>query len=260
VLGLERPPRWAILLLVTLVVGNTALFAYLTLRPDPVDPFAGRPAPVAATTSSAPAPPPEEPAAEESATADEPQVLAVYGDGYSTGSTLGGLGPAGWPALVAEDLDAELRLNAVSMAGFAQAGSTGQDFSDIATASPVPDADVTVVFGSRNDLGNSAIAVGGGAAETFRAIRAAAPETELVVVGPAWSDAAVPSDLYLLRNAVEAAALDADATFIDPLDDGWFATTAGLIAPDGISPTDAGHELLADRIAPVVEVALRTTD
>lgn len=242
-----------------LVVANAALFAYLTLRPDPVDPYAGRPAPVAATSSSPRPAPPEEPVTEEPAATEEPPVLAVYGDGYSTGSTLGGQGPAGWPALVAQRLDADLRLNAVPMAGFARAGSTGQDFSDIVTASPVPDATVTVVFGSRNDLGNSAVTVGAGAAETFAAIRSAAPGTELVVVGPAWSDTAVPANLLLLRDALEAAALEAGAAFVDPLEDDWFATPTGLIAVDGISPTDAGHRFLADRIAPVVEAALPTT-
>ena len=259
-LGLERPPRWAILLLVALVAANAALFAYLFLRPDPVDPFAGRPAPAAATSGSARQTPPAEPVTEEPAATDEPPVLAVYGDGYSTGSTLGGQGAAGWPALVAERLDAELRLNAVPMAGFARAGSTGQDFADIAAASPVADADVTVVFGSRNDLNTSLASVAAGAAETFARIRTAAPETELVVVGPAWSDAAIPPNLFLLRDAVEEAALEAGATFVDPLADGWFATPTGLIANDGISPTDAGHEFLASRIAPTVEAALQTAN
>ncbi|MGY1914963.1 SGNH/GDSL hydrolase family protein [Blastococcus sp. SYSU DS0973] len=258
-LGLERPPRWGIITLVALVVVNAALLTYLALRPAPEDPFAGRSAPAGQASEVSPDTPSDGAASPAPASTEEPPVLAVYGDGYSTGSDLGGRGAAGWPALVAERSGADLQLNAVSMAGFARAGVTGQDFADIAAASPVPEADVTVVFGSRNDLGSSSAAVGAGAAEAFASIRTAAADTELVVVGPAWSSAAVPADLYLLRDAVEDAAIAAGATFVDPLADDWFAAPSGLIAADGISPTDAGHRYLAERIAPAVEQALEAT-
>lgn len=255
-LGLERPPRWGIVALIVLAIGNAALLTYLALRPAPVDPGAGRPAPAAQTAEALS---PSTPGAgTEAVAAPDPAVepvLAVYGDGYSTGSTLGGLGAAGWPALVAEQVEADLQLNAVSMSGYAAVGTTGQDFPDLVTASPVPDAAVTIVFGSRNDLGNSPAAVEAAAFETFAQIRATAPETDLVVVGPAWSDDDVPADLFLLRDAVRDAALAAGASFVDPLELGWFSDSAG-IAPDGVSPTDTGHQVLADNIAPVVQQAL----
>jgi lysophospholipase L1-like esterase len=254
VLGLARPPRWGIVTLVALVLVNAALLTYLALRPTPSDPLAGRtPAPAAQTsdvippataTSSAPPAP------------MTPPVLAVVGDGYSTGSALGGQGAAGWPALVAQELGAQLRLNAVSMAGYAAVGTTGQDFSGITAASPVPDAAVTIVFGSRNDLGESVAAVAEGATETLELIRSSAPGTQLVVVGPAWSSAQVPDAIYPVRDAVEAAAEAAGATFVDPLKEGWFSQPATLVAPDGISPTDAGHAFLASRIAPAVQATL----
>ena len=258
-LGLARPPRWGIVTLVALVLVNGALLTYLALRPTPPDPLAGRtPAPAArmsdvtppataTATSSAPAVP------------ATPPVLAVVGDGYSTGSALGGQGAAGWPALVAEQLGAELRLNAASMAGYTALGTTGQDFSGIVAASPVPDADVTVVFGSRNDLGESVAAVAEGAAETFQLIRSSAPETQLIVVGPAWSSAQVPDALYPVRDALDEAAQEAGANFVDPLEEGWFSQPATLIATDGISPTDAGHGFLASQIAPLVQQALAAT-
>ena len=255
-LGLARPPRWGIVTIVALVLANGVLLTYLFLRPAPVDPLAGRtPDPAAQTSVTTPPAPSSEPAGEPVEPAATP-VLAVYGDGYSTGSALGGQGATGWPALVAQQTGADLRLNAVSMAGYASIGTTGQDFADIATASPVPDATVTVVFGSRNDLGEPLAAVTQGAATTFQAIRSAAPETQLVVVGPAWSNADVPAELQTLRDAVRDAAEGAGAAFVDPLAEGWFSQPATLIAPDGISPTDAGHSFLASRIAPAVRQAL----
>jgi lysophospholipase L1-like esterase len=262
VLGLERPPRWGIVTLAMLATGNAVVFAFLTLSPAPDDPFAGRPAPVAqppsASTASAPTQGNDVATTDGTAVSAEAPVLAVYGDGYTAGSTLGGQDAAGWPALVAAALKADLRLNAVSMAGFSAIGTTGQDFADLASSGPVPDAAVSIVFGSRNDIGSTASAVGQGAEQTLRLIRNAAPQTRLVVVGPAWSSADIPPELYVLRDAVQQAARAAGATFIDPLAAGWFSEPGALIAADGISPTDSGHAAVASWLIPVIQEALAT--
>jgi lysophospholipase L1-like esterase len=241
--------------LAVLLIANLGLFAYLILRPDPADPLEGRPAPAAATTSSAPSAssPTETAAPTASATeAATTPVLAVYGDGYSSGSALGGQGEAGWPALLAGRLGAQLQLGAAARSGYVAIGTTGQDFADQVAAMPVPDATVTIVFGSRNDLGQPVTDVASSATETLDAIRSTAPDTAIVVVGPAWSDADVPSELNDQRDAVASAAAAAGATFIDPLDEGWFAEPGNLIASDGVSPTDTGHQFIADSLAPVV--------
>ena len=257
-LGLERPPRWGIALLIALVAGNIALFGFLALRPDPEDPYAGRAAPAAdqsPVTDAAALPSTEAPSSAPAAETTVSPVLAVYGDGYASGNTLGGQGAAGWPALVAQQTGAELRLNAVSQAGYASLSTTGQTYLDLVQASPVPDADVTVVFGSRNDDGESVSEVAANAAEVFSAIQASAPDTTLVVIGPVWSDAAPTAGVLAANDAVEQAAAAAGVTFVDALEAGWFATGEG-IAPDGISPTDAGNTYLADLVAPVVTDAL----
>src|SRR3954451_7485517 len=100
-LGLERPPRWGIALLIALVVGNIALFSFLGLRSSPEDPGAARTQPAAdqaplAEQSAAPSTPAT---AAPSAPPAERPVLAVYGDGYAAGNNLGGQGSTGWPAL-----------------------------------------------------------------------------------------------------------------------------------------------------------------
>jgi lysophospholipase L1-like esterase len=255
VLGLDRPPRWGVVALLALVLANGVVFSYLALRPTSAESTTARSAPAAQAQDGAPtssAPPTQ------SGDAAEPElpVLAVYGDGYSTGNPLGGQGADGWPALVGQKLEADLRLHAVSRAGYAAIGTTGLNFPAAVRANPVPDADITVVFGSRNDLGNTRAAVAASAAETLQLIRSTAPSTKLVVIGPAWSSADVPAELVALRDAVRAAAADADVVFVDPLADGWFGQPTGLIATDGISPTDAGHAYLAERILPVLRQAL----
>jgi lysophospholipase L1-like esterase len=255
-LGLERPPRWGIALLIALVVGNIALFSFLSLRPDPEDPYAGRTQPAADQAAlPAAAPSTTAPASAATTAPAETPLLAVYGDGYAAGNTLGGQGAKGWPALVAQQVGAELALSAVPQAGYVSVGTTGQDYGSLVQTSPVPEADVTVVFGSRNDADESPETVAEKAGLVIDHIRAEAPETTLVVIGPVWSDANPPEGVLAVNDAVRSAAADADVTFVDALDAGWFGDGQG-IASDGVSPTDAGHARLAGLITPAVAEAL----
>jgi lysophospholipase L1-like esterase len=194
-------------------------------------------------------------ASAEPTTDDSPPVIAVYGDSYSAGSDEGGKGPAGWPALVAGRLDADVRLHSVRGAGYVAAGGGGT-FLDQVQAFPEPDADVVLLFGSRNDTGAPAQDISDQAAGTYEAVRTASPSADLVVVGPAWSDEGVPSDTLLARDAVRSAAEELGVTFVDPLADGWFFGRLELIGQDAIHPTDEGHAYLAGLIEPVLRDAL----
>ncbi|MGY1698684.1 SGNH/GDSL hydrolase family protein [Geodermatophilus sp. SYSU D00766] len=259
-LDLERPPRWGIVALLALVLVNAAVFAGMALRPAAEDPYG--PTRLAAASAPTPAPAAGTPAPVDAATSPEPAstpVLAVYGDGYAAGNPSGGLGPAGWPAQVAASVGAELSLHAVARAGYAALGVTGEDLPAVVRANPVPDAAVTVLFGSRNDGDESTPAVEANASAAIAAVRQQAPDTVLLVVGPVWSDGDVPAGVVAARDAVRSAAEAAGAEFVDPVAEGWFADVTGLIATDGVSPTDQGHAYLAERIAPAVEAALAGT-
>lgn len=234
-------------------LANVALFSFLAVRPTFAESQTEAPSPAATATIATPS---TETPASVSAQQEVAPVLAVYGDGYSAGSPLGGQADAGWPALVARAVGADLRLNAVPRTGYVTAADSGQDFAAVAGARPVSDAAVTVVFGSRNDASASPASVEAKAAEAFQEIRSQAPGTKLVVVGPAWSSDQVPDGLIAVRDAVQAAATGAGAAFVDPLADRWFEQPEGLIAEDGISPTDEGHQYLADLIRPAVSAAL----
>ncbi|MFD2092762.1 SGNH/GDSL hydrolase family protein [Blastococcus deserti] len=254
-LRLERPPVWGILALVLLVLGNVAVLTVMTVRPTPADTYTPR----AATSITDAAEPSDAEDGEEPPAASTPQApvtLHVYGDGYAVGNELGGLDSAGWPALVAQRIGAELVLTAVPRAGYASVGVSGEIYLDLVERSPAGDATVTVLFGSRNDADEDLALVQSNAAQAIAAIRQGAPGTTLVVVGPAWSDADVPAAALAVRDAVRAAAEAGGATFVDPLADGWFAQRPELIASDGISPTDGGHVYLADLLAPVLQKAV----
>ena len=196
-----------------------------------------------------------EPSAEPTGGAESP-VVAVYGDAYSAGSAQGGAGAAGWPALVADRLDADVRLHAVPGAGYV-AGLGGGTFLAQVRKAPEPDADVVVVFGSRNDTGAPSQEIADRAAEVYGALQTASPSAAVVVIGPAWSDEAVPAETLLVRDAVRTAAADAGLTFVDPLEEGWFFGRLELIGSDAIHPTDEGHAYLADLFEPVLREALQ---
>ena len=148
-------------------------------------------------------------------------------------------------------------VHAVPGAGYvAEAPNTGDTFGTLAQQAPERTADVTIVFGSRNDYIATPDVVYAAATQTFSTIRAAAPNTRLLVIGPAWTDAAVPVELPRVRDAVQRAAADAQATFVDPLAEGWFVGLPELIGTDVVNPTDQGHVYLADRIEPALRQVL----
>lgn len=232
-----------VLAVTALVVGASAWYAS-NRTPPAFDP----PDEAAVSTAPTTAPP------------DRTPVLAFYGDWFVSGTDEGGLGPAGWPAIVSERVGAKgTPPHAVADAGYvADSAITADTFVTLAENSPERDADVTIVFGGRNDYLAEPAEITAAATRTFQAIRAAAPETQLLVIGPAWSDAAVPEEIPPIRDAVQQAAVGAGATFVDPLTERWFFDDLGLFGADVISPTDAGHLYLADRIEPVVRQLLST--
>lgn len=236
-----------VLLVAAVAVGVSAWQAANRTPPtyEPPTDFNASAVPTAATTPTA------------STTYGRP-VLAFYGDWYVSGTELGGQGAAGWPAIVSERIGAEATVaHAMPSAGYVvRADTTGDTFLTLVQNGPEPTADLTIVFGGRNDYLFPPEEIAAAVTRTFEAIRAAAPDTELLVIGPTWSDAVVPPELPPVRDAVQQAAAAADATFVDPLAERWFFDDTGLIGADLISPTDAGHVYLADRIEPIVRQLL----
>jgi len=153
--------------------------------------------------------------------------IAVIGDSYTAGSTEGG-------------------------AGYGQPGSHGSVFQDL-TARAVRRNDVLVVFfGSRNDQPVNPAEFPDMAAGTLHLARFAAPDARVLVIGPPWPTATPPPAVLTIRNSLRAQAAAIGATFVDPIDAGWFVGRPDLIGHDGVHPTDAGHVYLAEKIAPLI--------
>jgi lysophospholipase L1-like esterase len=187
--------------------------------------------------------------------------VAVVGDSYTTGTDEGGLGPKSWTARawqtlaqggvrIAADVAAEGR------AGYCVPGDHGSVFEDL-TARAVKPGDVLVVFfGSRNDQGVDPGLLAERDRNTFDLARRTARSARFLVIGPPWPTADVPDSILQVRDVLNGAARAAGAAFVDPIGDGWFVDRPDLIGADGVHPNDAGHEYLADKIAPLIRTQL----
>jgi len=189
--------------------------------------------------------------------------VAVVSDSYTTGTDEGGEGPRSWPARawqilaqggerIASDVGAEGR------AGYVVRGDRGSVFEDLAAHGVKPDDALVVFFGSRNDQGVDPGMLAERARGTFDLARRLAPSAKFLVIGPPWPTADVPPAMFQIRDVLGAAAAAAGAAFVDPIAERWFVDQPDLIGADGVHPTDAGHQYMADMIAPLIRTQLST--
>lgn len=190
------------------------------------------------------------------------QRVAVIGDSYTSGSPQGGNGDRRWTAIVtsqlrAHGIDVVARVGAEGGAGYVQGGRhTGEVFADKIAAAVRPNDTLVVFFGSRNDSRASAAQMARATCDTLRNAEIAAPAARLLVIGPPWVDANPPHYILQARDILRDRATELGAQFVDPIADGWFVDRPDLIGTDGVHPTDAGHEYMAQKIEPVIEQQL----
>jgi hypothetical protein len=187
--------------------------------------------------------------------------IAVIGDSYTTGTDIGGLGPKGWTARAWREL-ADFRVpvtadvGAEGGAGYGTRGNRGSLFEDLTARTVRPDDVLVVFFGSRNDQNVDPAQLSVLAYGTFQLARRIAPSATFLVIGPPWPTADPPAAIVRIRDALQYQAGIAGAKFVDPIAERWFVTQPALIGRDGVHPTDAGHEYMADKIAPLIAAQL----
>lgn len=189
--------------------------------------------------------------------------LAVVGDSYTTGTNEGGLGERSWTARAwnllgtrGERISADVA--AEGRAGYGMPGDHGSVFEDLTARAVQPDDVLVVFFGSRNDETVDPGVVAEKARSTFDLARRLAPSARFLVIGPPWPTADVPLPMLQIRDAVGAAAGAVGATWVDPIAERWFVGRPDLIGADGVHPNDAGHQYMADKIAPLIRTQLST--
>jgi len=191
--------------------------------------------------------------------------VSIVGDSYTSGSAVGGNGPANWTAvarrLLADDgYPVDLSVLGLSGSGYVRVGGTGTTFTDAIPGAVTDQTQLVVVFGSINDGSSDPAAVASSAELALQRIDLAAPQALVMIIGPQWIDADPPANLLAIRDAVATAvAAHPRASFVDPLAEEWFGGAASsLIGRDGLHPTDAGHRHLAELIAPRIAAAIDT--
>ncbi|MGO9153277.1 Rv0518 family GDSL lipase [Mycobacterium sp.] len=187
--------------------------------------------------------------------------VAVIGDSYTTGTDEGGQGPNAWTArawqtLAQRGTQIGADVAAEGKAGYAAPGDHGSIFEDLTARAVKPDDALVVFFGSRNDQGADPGLLAEKAREAFLLARRFAPTARFLVIGPPWPTADVPASVLQIRDVINAQARAVGAAFVDPIGDRWFVDRPDLIGVDGVHPNDAGHEYLADTIAPLIRMQL----
>lgn len=188
--------------------------------------------------------------------------VAVIGDGYTGGSRMGGYRSHGWPALAAAELrkqgvNIELKVGAEDGSGYVTAGREhGLVFDNQVPEVVNQRTRLVVIFGSTSDMGAPIEELLPAVEHTLGDARAA-PNASLLVIGPAWADNNPPPALLAVRDTVRAGAQSVGATFVDPIAEHWLASGPDLVGADHISPTDAGHVHMAEKIAPLIAQQLR---
>lgn len=202
-------------------------------------PAPGEPAPPAAPGA------PAQPAAATS--------VAFLGDGYTSGTPLGGQGLANYTSLLASpDRWKLVTSDSVYGSGYVAAPALQARLQKLVASGP----ELVVVNAGRADDRSDPAAVGAAAGRLYQDLRTALPQAKVVVIGPMWLGADAPPRMLAVRDAIRDAATTAQLPFVDPLADRWFnGRDQDGIAPDGQILNDKGHQ----RMAQLVEDALTRT-
>lgn len=173
-----------------------------------------------------------------------------------------GLDPAGtandWSALAATALTragspVARSVAAADGAGWAARAADGRTFADLADRVTSDQTRVVVLLGSRNDLTDPS-AVGAGAQQVLRVVKAKAPQAQVVVVGPPALGDADSAALVATRRALNAATAEAGVIYLDPAATGSELSSGATTTADGsVRLTSTGQVELADQVLPVLQ-------
>lgn len=184
--------------------------------------------------------------------------VSIIGDVYTSGSSAGGKGPQGWPILAKASLQKqgvfiEPIVGAKEGSGYGKHGAAGGiRFIDQVRRVVGKNNKLVVLFGSSKDQTTPVDNLTDAIQRTVAKVRQAAPKARILMVGPAWVRPDPSPELLRARDVTRAQAAAVGADFIDPLADQWFADRPDLIGTNGQYPNDAGHVVMAEKLAPII--------
>jgi lysophospholipase L1-like esterase len=184
----------------------------------------------------------------------ESPVVTFIGDSWTEG--IGATALHGYADLAAEQLGWDHYVLGVGGSGYTQPGR-GSTFDDRVERAVSTDPDVLVVQGSINDRRASPEDLKLAAFRTLGHLSSAIDaDTTVLVLGASYTPGLDRPVVDRINDAVAAAAERAGFRFVDPAAAHWNDPGAVEIWADDAHPNDVGHQVLADRLIPLLESSL----
>jgi hypothetical protein len=178
-----------------------------------------------------------------------PPSVAFVGDGFTSGSPDGGLGPANYTALLAAREGWRVTNPSVYGSGYVAGAPLSEQVQKVVDARP----HLVVVTGGRADSGQDPAAVRDAAAGLYQDLRTRLPQARVVVIGPMYPGRNAPRTMRDVRDAVRDSATAAQLPFIDPIEERWFNGRD----EDGLTPVEDLNDRGHLRLSELVDDALR---
>ena len=187
---------------------------------------------------------------------DGTPVVAFLGDSWTVG--VGATGSDGYAPRTAALLGWSYRNFGVSGSGYSVPGPYDSLFAERIAPLAAAHPDVVVVQGSLNERGSTAGALAPAAEETLAELRTALdPGTPVLVLGASYNPGTPDATMDWINAAVADAAAGNGLPFIDVARANWTDPADPSVWADTIHPDDRGHQLIAERLAPLLRVVLR---
>jgi lysophospholipase L1-like esterase len=181
--------------------------------------------------------------------------VTFIGDSWTEG--FGATALRGYAVLTAEQLGWNYEVLGVGGSGYSVPGR-GSTFGERVDHAVAGDPDVIVVQGSLNERTSTPQALTAAADETLTRLRAEAdPHTRILVVAASYTPGTPNATIDWINRAIRGAAARAGLQFVDPAAQDWTDPHDAAIWSDGNHPDDAGYQLIADRLEPLLMALVR---
>ena len=184
-----------------------------------------------------------------------PHSVTFIGDSWTEG--VGGTDRRGYAVLTGEQLGWNYHVLGVGGSGYSVPGR-GSTFGERVGRAVATHPDVIVVQGSLNERSSTPRALTAAADATLSRLRSVAgPRTRILVVGASYTPGTPTATIDWINRAIRGAAARAGLEFVDPAAQEWTDPRDPAIWSDGNHPNDAGHQLVADHLEPLLVALVR---